>query len=158
VLLLAVSAGAGLVLRRARRERAERSAEREAALAWDRERVRALGERARRHEELAWTEAAVQDLERLRAGARARLDQLAERSTAAARILAHAEQTARAARNRLAQTLLGALERDRYEFLRQATARGATDLLFPSRTRPDEPRPPAASDAARPPEPGRMAG
>lgn len=156
ILLLAVNAGAAFLLRRAWRERAGRSAEVAAVLAWDRTRARALSERARRLDELGRAEALVGELEARRRRARARLDELAERAAAAARLLARAEETDRADRDRLARSLLGALERDRYEFVRQATVRGATDLLAAPRKPPVDPRPPGARDAP-PAEPGRMA-
>ncbi len=157
LLLLSVTAGAALMLRRAGRERDERSAELTAALVWDRDRARALGERARRLEELTWAEAALREIGRLQRRAWARMDELVERSAAAARILAQAEQTERADRARLAQSLRAALERDRYEFLRQATVRGAADLLSGPWRPPAEPRSPVADEApAR--ESGRMAG
>ncbi|GAO02859.1 hypothetical protein PSR1_01735 [Anaeromyxobacter sp. PSR-1] len=67
----------------------------------------------------------------------------------------------------MAQSLVSALELDRYEFLRQAAARGATDLIAPPRRRaggdgrrPEPPRPEAAppSPVAVPvPEGGRLA-
>lgn len=145
-LLLSISAGTALLLRGARRERDERAAEAAAALAWDRERARALGERAQRLEELVWAEAAMREVDGLRQRTSTRLDQLVRRSTAAARLVARAEELARSDRLRLAQSLLGALERDRYEFVRQATARGATDLLPEQWNPPAEPHAGAADE------------
>jgi hypothetical protein len=48
---------------------------------------------------------------------------------AATRLAEEAERRERLALSRLAQTLVGALELDRYEFVRQACARGTTSLL-----------------------------
>ena len=93
-LLLSISAGTALLLRGARRERDERAAEAAAALAWDRERARALGERAQRLEELVWAEAAMREVDGLRQRTSTRLDQLVRRSTAAARLVARAEELA----------------------------------------------------------------
>ncbi len=156
ILLLAVTASAAFLLRRARREQAGRSAEVAAVLAWDRARAHALGDRARRLEELSRAQVLVGEIEARRSRARARLDELAERSAAAARLIARTEQTERAERDRLARSLLGALERDRYEFLRQATVRGATELVSAPRKPPGSPNPPGAREAP-PAEPGRMA-
>lgn len=142
VLLVAVPVGVSLVLRVARALAARRDAEATAALAWDRERAKALGERARRFEELTWGEARERELERDREAARRRLREISARASTAARYAARAAERERAALSRVAQSLIGALELDRYEFARQATARGAEELLHPRR-RPaaQEPRP-----------------
>jgi hypothetical protein len=140
-LLLAVPLGAALVLRRARREREKCETDLVAALAWDRERVRVLTDRARRLEELEWCEAEEGDLERQRAVTRQRFREIAQRAMAAARLAEEAERRERAALARLAQSLVGALELDRYEFMRQATAHGAAELVA-KRRRGHEPPPP----------------
>lgn len=152
--LLAVPAGAALLTRRGRRELEARALEVEAALAWDRKRTRALGARARRQSEVAAAEATARDLSRQRHRVRARARELALRSAAAAEILARAARRDEERRARLARSLIGALERDRYEFLRQATARGALDLLG-GRRKPPEPHAPSADHS---PSAGRMAG
>jgi hypothetical protein len=160
LLVLAVPVGTTLVLRRAREERMQREAELAAALAWDRERARSLADRARRLEELAWAEEEEREIERHRELARRRLREIGNRALAASRLDAEVERRERAALARLAQSLIGALELDRFEFIRQASARGAQDLLASGRRKaPAEPRPaaiiepaPAAVDA------GRMAG
>ena len=115
-----------------------------------------LGERARRVEEVAWAKGRVADLERRRERARGRLDHLARRAANAARLVAMAYERDRKNRDRLTRSLIWALERDRYEFLRQATARGATDLLAGWK-HPGETRPTAEQDAPAPAV-GRMAG
>jgi len=162
LLLLAVPVGTTLLLRGAREERARREAERGASLSWDRERARSLSDRARRLEELDWAEQEEHDLERRRELARRRLQEIASRALAAARLAVEAEQRERAALSRLAQSLVGALELDRYEFIRQASARGAPELFATGRRKPiSEPRPAPILDptagAAGAVEAGRLA-
>jgi hypothetical protein len=168
ILLLAVPLATALLLRRARIETAGRTEEITAALAWDRERTRALADRARRLEELAWCEDEEREIERKREAARRRLREISARAVAATRLATEAERRERAALARLAQSLVGALELDRYEFVRQASARGAAELLAPRRRKGAvaEPRPtpsraevPAAGAAPGPvtAEPGRLA-
>jgi hypothetical protein len=140
LLLLAVPLAAALALRAARRHDEARDLELAAALAWDRERARALAERGRRLEELDWAEEETRRLERQRDAARRRLKEVNARAVAAARIVAESERRERATLARLAQSLVGALELDRYEFVRQASARGAHELVSPRR-RPPEVRP-----------------
>lgn len=142
LLLVAVPLASALVLRAARRSDEQRREELAAALAWDRERARALAERGRRLEELAWAEEEEGALERQRESARRRLRELNARAVAAARIAAEADRLERTALSRLAHSLVGALELDRYEFVRQASARGAHELVSSRRKRmaPD-PRP-----------------
>ncbi|HYD39226.1 MAG TPA: hypothetical protein VEB43_00220 [Anaeromyxobacter sp.] len=126
LLLLAIPVGAAFAVRRAQREHAARAGERVVALAWDRERAAALADRARRLEELAWAEAAAGAAQRRLARARRRSRELARRADAAVRLLEGAARRERREGLRLAQSLLGALERDRYEYLRcAALARAA---------------------------------
>ncbi len=161
---MAVPLAAALVSRAARRDEEQRAGELAAALAWDRERARALGERARRLEELSWSEDDEHALGRQRDAARRRLKEMNARAVTAARIAVEAERRERAALARLAQSLVGALELDRYEFVRQASARGAHELVMPRRRKVPEPRPafdeataPVAAPVAAGVEAGRLA-
>jgi hypothetical protein len=162
LLLVAVPLAAALVVRGARRADELRDQDLAAALAWDRERARALAERGRRLEELAWAEEEERALEHERDAARRRLKELNARAIAAARLATEADGRERAALARLAHTLVGALELDRYEFVRQAAARGAPALVAPRRRKASEPRPAfdeatAPVAAPTPVEAGRMA-
>ncbi len=152
LLLIAVPLAAALVLRGASGDGEQRAAELAAALAWDRERARSLGERARRLEEVVWAEEESRGLERQRDAARRRLRELSARAVGAARIAAEAEQRERAALARVAQGLAGALELDRYEFVRQASARGAHELFTPRRRSVSDASDPVASDATTEPQ------
>jgi hypothetical protein len=157
LLLLAVPLASALILRRARVEAARRAETAAEALAWDRERARALGERARRLEELDWAEEEERELERQRELARRRLRELSARAMVASRLAAEAERTERAGLARLAHSLVGALELDRYEFVRQASARGATALLAPRRRKTSgEPRPALVEAPAPSPSPSSV--
>lgn len=133
VLLVAVPVGVTLVLRVASALGEKRADQIYAALLWDRERAQAIAERARRIEELSWAQELEQDLERQRESARARLRDVSARAQAASRLAATAEHRERTSLSRLAQSLMSALELDRYEFVRQATALGADSLLVPRR-------------------------
>jgi hypothetical protein len=162
LLLLAVPVATTLALRLAHREDAARDQEIAAALAWDRDRALALSERARRLEELEWAEDEQVALERQRDAARRRLRELNLRAVAAARLAAEAAERERAALGRVAQQLVGALELDRYEFVRQAVARGAAELGAPRRRKvPEPPRPvfdaTATAQAPAEVETGRLA-
>jgi hypothetical protein len=141
LLLVAVPLAASLVLRSGRQDDDQRNLELAAALAWDRERARALDERGRRLEELAWAEEAERGLERQREMSRRRLKEINARAVAAARLAGDAERRDRAALARLAQSLVGALELDRYEFVRHASARGAHELVSARRRKAPEVRP-----------------
>jgi hypothetical protein len=67
----------------------------------------------------------------------------------AARLAAEAERHGREDLSRLAQSLVAALELDRYEFIRQASARGASELLAPRRRKASEsPAPPVSVPVA----------
>jgi hypothetical protein len=145
VLLLAVPLAAVLALRGSRRSAEERATDLAAALAWDRERARALSERARRLEEITWAEDEVRTLEARQEAARGRLRALHARAREAARLAAEAERDRSEDLARLARSLVAALELDRYEFVRQASARGAHDLLAPRRRKgPETPPAPVA--------------
>ncbi len=156
-LLLVVPVATSLVLRAARRDRESRAAEVAAALAWDRERAKTLADRARRAEEVSIAEAQERDLEQRRDAARRRLREIHARAMQADRLQKDAAHRERAALARVAQSLVAALELDRYEFVRQAAARGATALVAPRRRpAPAEARPPP-SPGPTPPEPTRVA-
>jgi hypothetical protein len=164
LLLVAVPLAAALVSHAARRDEEQRAGELTATLAWDRERARALGERARRLEELSWSEDDEAALGRQRDAARRRLKEINARAVAAARIALETERRERAALSRLAQSLVGALELDRYEFVRQASARGAHELVTPRRRKVADPRPafdettaPVAAPVSAGVEAGRLA-
>lgn len=155
LLLLAIPVGAAFAVRRAQREHAGRAQERVAALAWDRERAAALGDRARRLEELAWAETAADAAQRRLGRARRRSRELARRADAAVRLLEGAARRERREGLRLAQSLLGAIERDRYEYLRcAAAARAGRPAAEAGRAAAPEVRPSAADRGAAP---GRVA-
>ena len=153
LLLLAVPLAVSLVRGAARRDEEARAADEAAALAWDRERARALGERTRRLDELRWAEDEVQALEERRDEARRRLRALGARAAQAARLAAEADRLERDGLSRLARSLVAAVELDRYEFVRQASARGAHDLLFARRRKPADPAAPAPVPPPEGPEP-----
>jgi len=149
LLLLSVPLAAALALRAARREADAREWEDAAALAWDRERARTLAERARRLEELGLADAAEGALAREREALLRRLRELGARAGAAARVAARTAQAERTALARLARSLVAALELDRYEFVRQASARGAMELVAQRRRVEVAAREPVTAPAAR---------
>ena len=156
LLLLALPIGAALLLRVARVAAERRAADAAAVLAWDRERARALADRALRLEELEWAAAEEDEVEARREGARRRLQELHARAIEAARIAEEEARHERAQLSRVAQSLISALELDRLEFLRQASARGAVELITPRRRKPaPDARP--VFDGATPVETGRLA-
>jgi hypothetical protein len=150
LLLVSVPLASALVVRAARRSDEQRTQELAAALEWDRERARSLSERGRRLEELAWAEDEQVALERQREAARRRLKEVNARAVAAARIAADTDRLERTALSRLAHSLVGALELDRYEFVRQAAARGAHELVASRRRKSPEPRPSFDDEATAP--------
>jgi hypothetical protein len=155
VFLLAVPLAATLAVRAARAEAVARSAEHAEALAWDRERARALLERGRRLDEMAWAERLDRELRLEREAIRRRLREIGARAVAATRRAADARRREGEALARLARSLFAALEADRAEYLRLSAARGATDEGTGLRLRP-EPRPLAVEHAA-PPASGQVA-
>lgn len=162
LLLVAVPVGAALALRSARRLEEARAVDEADALAWDRERALSLAARARRLEEIDLAEDEQRTLERQRDGARRRLRELSARAVEAGAIAREAREAEQAALARLAQGLVGALELDRWEFVRQATARDALELVSPRRRKGADPRPtifdaPAVPPGAERVEPGRLA-
>jgi hypothetical protein len=156
LLLLALPLGAALLARIARADAERRAADGAAVLAWDRERARALADRARRLEELDWAAAEARELEAEREAAHRRLLVLNARAVEEGRLAAEAAEHERTDLSRLAQSLVAALELDRHEFIRQASARGAADLFAPRRRKaPPDARP--VFDPAAPVETGRLA-
>lgn len=129
VLLLVVPLAAVACLREASRRDAARDAAEAAALEWDRARTRDMVERGRRAGVVVEAEAALARVEAEREEVRRRLRALERRAVEAD------EATERAARaeaqrlERLSEALAGALELDRYAYLRRATAgaRGAVE-------------------------------
>lgn len=120
VLLVAVPLAAVLALRHAARRAELRDAAEAEALDWDRERTRELVERGRRAGVLLEAERALQRLESERAEARRCLRAL-ERRAVEAHQASEAAARAEALRlERLSEALVGALELDRYAYLRRA--------------------------------------
>ncbi|HEY6002729.1 MAG TPA: hypothetical protein VIV57_07625, partial [Anaeromyxobacter sp.] len=156
LLLLALPLGAALLLRIARADAERRAAETAAALAWDRERARALADRSRRLEELDWAAAEEEDLLVQREALRRRLLDVNARAVEEGRLAAEAAERERTELSRLAQSLVAALELDRHEFIRQASSRGAAELFAPRRRKaPPDARP--VFDGATPVETERVA-
>lgn len=125
VLLVAVPFTAALLARWSGALARRRAGALDAALAWDRERAREALERGRRVEALAQAEAELRAVESDRAAARRRAGRLQRRAIDAER---HAIVAARAdARRleRLSEGLAGALELDRYLYIRLAAERHA---------------------------------
>jgi hypothetical protein len=132
--LVAVVPFAGAVLWRAAAALAARRAvAAEAALGWDRERAREAIERGRRDEVLARAAADVAEAEVERAAARRRLQQLHRRAVAAERTAALAGRAEAAWLERLAEGLAGALELDRYLYLRLSAERSHAPYERPAR-------------------------
>ncbi len=100
-----------------------------AARAWDVERFRTLTERVRREELLERAERERVHLELERQAAQARLRTLNHRSVEARRAAQEVAEARRVDLRNLAASLVAALETDRYEFIRQANARGNPALL-----------------------------
>ena len=152
LLLLVLPVGSTLLLRFVRAAAERRAVEAAAALGWDRERARALADRARRFEEIEWAHTEERELARQREAARQRLRDIDARAVEAAWLEADAAERERADLAHLAQSLVAALDLDRFEFIRQASARGAAELYAP--------QPPAEAhpgfDAAAAEETGRL--
>lgn len=133
VLLVAVPFAAALLARWASSLARRRAGALDAALAWDRDRAREALERGRRVEAVAIAETELRSLEAERAAARRRASRLQRRAIAADR---HAVLSARASArrlDRLSEGIAGALELDRYLFIRLAAERDATVLTAPVR-------------------------
>ena len=134
VALLAIVPFAGaLLLRAAARLQVLRDTALQAALAWDRALAQEVSERARRTEIVEQARVEVDRLEAERADSRRRVRALEQRAVSAERAVA--ERTRREARRleRLAESLAGALELDRYAFLRLATEAAHDALVRPVR-------------------------
>jgi hypothetical protein len=134
VALLALVPFAGaLLLRAAARLQTKRDAALEAALAWDRVLARDVSERARRGEIVDQARADVERLETERAEARRRVRLLEQRAVSAERASAERGKLEAQRLDRLAESLAGALELDRYAFLRLATEATHDALVRPVR-------------------------
>lgn len=122
-LLLAVPLAAVQAVRHAAAWTERRAAAEAAALEWDRERTSELVERSRRAGVLAEAERALQRIEDERAEARRRLRALERRAVEAHQAATVAAEAEAASLDRLAEALVGALELDRYAYLRRASGR-----------------------------------
>ena len=132
--LLAVVPFAGaLLLRAAARLQTARDAALEAALAWDRALAVDVSERARRMEIVEQARAEVARLEAERADSRHRVRALEQRAVSADRAAAERTRLEAHRLERLAESLAGALELDRYAFLRLATEATHDALARPVR-------------------------
>ena len=134
VALLAVVPFAGaLLLRAAARLQTARDAALEAALAWDRALAVDVSERARRMEIVEQARAEVARLEAERADSRHRVRALEQRAVSADRAASERTRLEAHRLERLAESLAGALELDRYAFLRLATEATHDALARPVR-------------------------
>jgi hypothetical protein len=122
-----------LLLRAAARLEVARDAAIDAALAWDRTLARDVSERARRVEIVEQARAEVERLEAERADARHRVRALEQRAVSAERASSERAQLEAHRLERLAESLAGALELDRYAFLRLATEATHDALVRPVR-------------------------
>jgi hypothetical protein len=132
-LLVAVPFAAALLARWSSALARRHAGATDAALAWDRERAREALERGRRVEALQTAEAELRAVETARVAARRRVARLQRRAIEAER---HAVLAARAdARrlDRLSEGIAGALELDRYLFVRLAAERDHAALARPVR-------------------------
>jgi hypothetical protein len=111
----------------------------DAALAWDRERAREALERGRRVEALASAEEELRAVEGERAAARRRVGRLQRRAIEAERHALLASRADARRLDRLAEGLAGALELDRYLFVRLAAERDHAALARPVRASRLEP-------------------
>ncbi|BDG09960.1 hypothetical protein AMPC_30730 [Anaeromyxobacter paludicola] len=129
LLALIVPLAVACLIQVAERLTAQREALLVAARAWDVERFRTLTERVRREELLERAERERVHLELERQAAQARLRTLHRRSVEARRGAAELAESRHVDLRNLAASLAAALETDRYEFVRQANARGMPTLL-----------------------------
>lgn len=123
VLLVTVPFAAALAWREAGRLAQARAAALEAALGWDRERAKEAFERGRRFEVLERATAELRAAESERDAARRRLQALQRRAVDADRRAMFAARAEARRLERLAEGLAGALELDRYLFIRIAADR-----------------------------------
>ncbi|WP_242342542.1 hypothetical protein [Anaeromyxobacter terrae] len=134
VALLAIVPFAGaLLVRVATRLQASRDAALDAALAWDRALARDVSERARRIEIVDQARAEVERVEADRAEARRRIRALEQSAVNAERAASERSRLEARRLERLAESLAGALELDRYVFLRLASEATHDALVRPVR-------------------------
>lgn len=134
-LLLAVPLAGALLLRVAARLAEARLTASDAALAWDRLLAAELGERARRDELVDSARAELARLESERAEARRRLRALEKRAVDADRAATVRSRAESRRLEKLAESIAGALELDRYVFLRLASDARHEALVRPARPR-----------------------
>jgi hypothetical protein len=124
LIALAIPFTTAWMLRLARALEAARADALARARAWDGEHYRAYSDLSRRAAALAEEEHRLARLEADRAAAARRIRVLQQRSIDAQRLAADAADEEEAELARLAQGIVASLELDRYEYMRQATARG----------------------------------
>ncbi|HEX9291592.1 MAG TPA: hypothetical protein VF904_18885 [Anaeromyxobacteraceae bacterium] len=122
---LAIPVTTACLLRVARRLDEARALALGLARAWDHEHYRSYADLSRRAAVLAEEERRLTRLEGDRAAALRRLRGLQQRSVAAERVAADAADEEEQQLAQLAQGIAASLELDRYEYVRQAAARGA---------------------------------
>jgi hypothetical protein len=123
---LAIPITTAWLLRLARRQQERREEALALARTWDQEHYRTLVAVTRRAAALAEEEKRLAGLEAERAGALRRLRTLQQRVAAVERLGADAREAEAEDLAGLAQSIGASLELDRYEYLRQAAARGVT--------------------------------
>lgn len=129
VLLVAVALAAAFLFRLANRMQDRRAGAVNAALAWDRSRFAELAERGRRVQVLDWATDELRRLDGERLAARRRLRALQHRAIEANRRATEAELAKERQLERLSDSLVTALELDRYTFIRLASASANAELL-----------------------------
>jgi hypothetical protein len=130
VLLVAVALAAAFIFRLASRMQGARAGAVAAALGWDRARYAELADRARRVQVLEWATDELRQIEADRLAARRRLRALQRRAIEADRHAAEAQVAEARQLERLADSLVTALELDRYLFIRLASATENGALLL----------------------------
>jgi hypothetical protein len=121
VLLVAVALSAAFLFRLANHLQGARAGAVQAALTWDRERFVELSERARRVQVLEWATDELRQIEADRLAARRRLRAFQRRAIESERHAAEAHAAEARQLERLADSLVTALELDRYLFIRLAS-------------------------------------
>jgi hypothetical protein len=124
LIALVIPATTAYFLRVARRLEEVRAAALSLARAWDHEHYRSYADLSRRAAVLAEEEAQLALLEGNRAAAMRRLRALQQRSAAAERVACDAADQEEHELAMLVQAIAAALDVDRYEYLRQASAQG----------------------------------
>ncbi|HYG67257.1 MAG TPA: hypothetical protein VD838_06345, partial [Anaeromyxobacteraceae bacterium] len=130
VLLVAVALAAAFLFRLANRLQDARAGAVLSALAWDRERFVELTERGRRVQVLEWATEELRAIEADRLAARRRLRALQRRAIDAERHASEAQVAEARQLEKLADSLVTALELDRYLFIRLASATENGALLL----------------------------